>query len=266
MSELTLSELYCYPVKSLGGFRLKQSRVEAFGLQHDRRWMVVDARSGDFISQRSHPQMALIRVEQLQQRIQLRHADGHNLQVMRPDNQQLRIVTVWDDECQSWDAGDEAAEWLSERLEQECRLVFFPENEVRQVDMDYARKGDKTAFSDGFPLLLISQASLDDLNRRLDTPVEMARFRPNLVVSGCESFAEDNWKRIRIGDVMIRVVKPCSRCTIPNVSLNTGRREKEPVKTLSQYRRQGNKVFFGQNLIADNPGVIEQGMQVEIIE
>ena len=266
MSEVVLSQLYCYPVKSLAGTALSQSLLEPFGLQHDRRWMVVDERSGDFISQRTHPRMALIQVEHCQQRIVLREAGGHTLQVTLPDDKRLRQVTVWGDQCQSWDAGDEAARWLSELLQTECRLVYFPDNEIRQVDPNYAEPGDKTAFSDGFPLLLISQGSLDDLNSRLAEPVEMMRFRPNLVVSGCEPFAEDNWKKIRIGEIILRIVKPCSRCNMPNVNLQTGQREKEPMRTLSQYRRRDNQVFFGQNVIAEGVGEITVGMPVEIIE
>ena len=266
MSELILSQLYCYPVKSLAGFSTQHSEVEAFGLRYDRRWMVVDAKTGDFITQRSHPKMALIQAEKYKQRILLRHKEGLTLQVSIPDGDLQRNVTVWGDHCLSWDAGDEAAHWLSDLLQVDCRLVYFPDDEVRQVDLDYAKAGDKTAFSDGFPLLLISQASLDDLNRRLEEPVEMIRFRPNLVVSGCEPFAEDSWRRIRIGDVTMRVVKPCSRCSIPNVNPKSGRREKEPALTLSKYRQRDNKIFFGQNVIADNSGMIEVGMQVEIIE
>lgn len=266
MSGLTLSQLWLFPVKSLAGFTRQQSHVALFGLADDRRWMVVDAMSGDFISQRSCPEMCLIQVSLTSQGIALQHLNGAVLEVMQPNGSAVRDVTVWGDHCQAWDAGDLVAEWLSEQLAVACRLVYFPEQEVRQVDLEYANIGDKTAFSDGFPLLLISQASLDDLNQRLETPVSMARFRPNLVVSGCEPFAEDGWKKLRIGDITLRVVKPCSRCAIPNVDPVTGERGKEPISTLSKYRRQGNKIFFGQNVIADNAGEIEVGMSVEVVE
>ncbi len=266
MNQLTLSELYIYPVKSLAGLSLNQSRVEPFGLQHDRRWMIVERSSGKFLSQRSHPQMALIHTEVYKDRVHLYYGDKLSLMVSIPTDEHPRTVTIWEDQCQGWDAGNEAAHWLSDLLQTECRLVYFPENEVRQVDLNYAQAGDKTAFSDGFPLLLISQASLDDLNSRLAEPVEMIRFRPNLVVSGCEPYAEDSWKWIRIGDITLRVVKPCSRCSIPNVDPNTGQRGKEPAYTLSQYRKRGNKIFFGQNVIADTPGELQLGMPVEILE
>ncbi len=266
MNGLTLSQLWLFPVKSLAGFTRQQSHVSLFGLAHDRRWMVVRAESGDFISQRSVPEMCLIQVSLTDQGVALQHLNGSALEVMQPDGSVVRDVTVWGDHCRGWDAGKAAAEWLSEQLAVPCRLVYFPEHEVRQVDLEYANAGDKTAFSDGFPLLLISQASLDDLNQRLKSPVSMARFRPNLVVSGCEPFAEDGWKRLRIGEITLRVVKPCSRCAIPNVDPATGKRGKEPVSTLSQYRRRGNKILFGQNVIADNEGEIEVGMPVEVVE
>lgn len=266
MSGVVLSQLYCYPVKSLAGLSLSQSAVEPFGLQYDRRWMIVETQSGDFMSQRRYPQMTLIQVEQHQQYILLRDWEERTLQVETPFGDQQREVIVWGDHCQAWDAGDEAADWLSKLLQYDCRLVYFPDDGLRQVDPVYAQANDKTAFSDGFPLLLISQDSLDDLNRRMDEPVGMMRFRPNIVVSGCGAFAEDRWKRIRIGDITMRVVKPCSRCSIPNVNPITGKREKEPMSTLNQYRRQDGKIFFGQNVIADQMGEIAVGMPVEILE
>jgi len=263
---MVLSEMWVYPVKSLAGFSVQQSVLEPFGLQHDRRWMVVDAESGVFLSQRRYPNMCLIQVELLATGIRMHHSDGSELSVAVPSGKLIRKVKVWDDTCQGEDAGDAAASWLSEHLKTDCRLVYFPEHEVRQVDLNYAQSGDKTAFSDGFPLLLVSQASLDDLNHRLLEPVTMTRFRPNLVISGCEAFAEDDWRHIRIGDISLRVVKPCSRCSIPNVDPESGERGKEPIYTLSQYRRRDNKIFFGQNVIADQFTEISTGMSVEIIE
>jgi hypothetical protein len=186
--------------------------------------------------------------------------------VVKYPNTNKCYVTVWDDKCQAFDAGEDAAAWLSRYLLTQCRLVYFPDNEFRQVDLNYANKGEKTAFSDGFPLLLISQASLDDLNSRLVLHVAMNRFRPNIVVNGCLPFAEDLWKIIRIGNVTYRLVKPCSRCVIPSINIETAEREEEPIKTLAHYRKRDNKIFFGQNVIADVTGDIKVGMKVEVIE
>ena len=174
-------------------------------------------------------------------------------------------ATVWDDACNAYDCGQQATEWFSHFLNISARLVYFPHDEVRQVDLEYANQGEITAFSDGFPYLLIGQASLDDLNSRLTTPVDMKRFRPNLVVKGTEAFAEDNWKAIRIGDITFNLVKPCSRCVIPSINPDTAEKSAEVVKTLSAYRMQSNKIYFGQNLIAEGLGKLETGMEVEIL-
>ena len=265
MSDVTVSELAIYPVKSCGQIQLQKSRVEAFGLQYDRRWMVVDEQDV-MLTQRKIARMCLIQVKLTPLGILLNAPGMKELRVNIPEHDNKRLVTVWQDQCQSYDAGEEATDWLGNFLKTGCRLVYFPDNEVRQVDPEYAMQGDKTAFSDGFPLLLISQASLDDLNHRLASPISMARFRPNLVVKGCEKFAEDNWKKIRIGEIEFRIVKPCSRCVIPSINIETAEKEEEPTKTLVSYRKRDNKIFFGQNVIASTTGEIQLGMPVEVIE
>jgi len=264
MTELKVSELAIYPVKSLARITLQAASVQCFGLEHDRRWMLVDA-AGKFLTQRQHARMCLIQPELQGEQLCLRAEGMPALVVPGPAGQSTRRVIVWDDQCNALDCGDESAAWVSRFLAIDCRLVYFPDDEVRAVDPRYARPGDRTAFSDGFPLLLISQASLDDLNSRLDTPVSMARFRPNLVVQGSEAFAEDNWKEIRIGDLKFRIVKPCSRCIIPGIDPATGERGPEPLRTLAGYRKRGEKIFFGQNVIADGQGEIRLGMSVEVI-
>ncbi|MCF6235517.1 MAG: MOSC domain-containing protein [Gammaproteobacteria bacterium] len=265
MPELKVSELAIYPVKSFAQITLNSAFVDRFGLSQDRRWMVVDE-SGQFVTQRQYPKMCLVQQVLTEHGIQISAPGMSDLVVSKSSHTIRQKVTVWGDHCNAQDSGDKAAEWVSRFLGLTCRLVFFPENEFRQVDLSYAQAGDQTAFSDGFPLLLISQASLDDLNERLEVPIEMARFRPNLVVDGCDAFAEDGWKRLRVGPVTFRVVKPCSRCVIPCIDLLTGKRGQEPLRTLSRYRRRDNQVYFGQNLIAESIGAIEAGMVVEVLE
>ncbi len=265
MSNLKVSELAIYPVKSFAQISLNSAVVDRFGLGQDRRWMVVDE-NGQFVTQRQHPRMCLVQQRLIEHGIQLSVSGMPDLVVSEPSHAMKREVTVWGDHCNALDSGDEAANWISRLLGITCRLVFFPEDEFRQVDLNYAQTGDQTAFSDGFPLLLISQASLDDLNGRLEAPIEMARFRPNLVVNGCDAFAEDGWKRLRVGSITFRVVKPCSRCVIPCIDPLTGQRGQEPLRTLSHYRRRDNQVFFGQNVIAESIGTIKIGMAVEVVE
>lgn len=265
MDKIIVSSLSVYPVKSCREVGMTRSHVEAFGLSNDRRWMVVDEK-GVMLTQRKIAKMCLIQPEIKEDGLVLNTSGIECLYVEKPLANKITKVKIWTDYCQVYDAGDKAASWLSYVLSTKCRLVYFPDDEFRQVDINYANKGDKTAFSDGFPLLLISQGSLDDLNQRLSVPVTMSRFRPNIVVNGCQPFAEDSWRKIRIGEIDYRVVKPCSRCVIPTINIETAEREKEPIKTLGSYRKRDNKIFFGQNVIADENGKIEVGMSVEILE
>ena len=263
--EIKVSGLSIYPIKSCREVKKSTSFVESFGLKNDRRWMVVD-KNGVMLTQRKVSKMCLIQPEVIDDGITLHTASMNSLHVEYPLNNKRITVKVWSDECKAFDAGDLAANWLSDFLSAKCRLVYFPEDEFRQVDLTFAEEGDNTAFSDGFPLLLLSQASLDDLNQRLIQPINMNRFRPNIVVDGCKTFAEDSWKKMRIGEIEFRIVKPCSRCVIPSINIETAVREVEPTRTLMSYRKRENKVFFGQNVIANNFGAIEVGMPVEILE
>lgn len=264
MSAITVSNLSIYPIKSCGEIIINHTRVEDFGLKDDRRWMVVDE-NGVMLTQRKVAEMCLIQPEITESGLILTAPSMKPLHVNYPITNKCR-VSIWQDQCQAYDAGDEAANWLGNVLSKKCRLVYFSKDEFRQVDLDYANKGEKTAFSDGFPLLLISQASLDDLNNKLEIKITMNRFRPNIVVDGCLPFAEDSWSNIRIGTTTFRIVKPCSRCVIPNINPKTAKRETEPSKTLASYRKQDSKIFFGQNVIANGYGDIEVGMSVELLK
>ncbi|MDH3354374.1 MAG: MOSC domain-containing protein [Chromatiales bacterium] len=264
MSRFRVSGLSIYPVKSLGDSSLERAQIDRFGLRHDRRWMVVDD-AGMMRTQRQLPQMTLIQSQVVDGALVLISPDGDLLNVKVPADSERLLVTVWNDECRAIDCGDEAATWLSNILGDPSRLVYFPDDEMRQVDPNFANLGEQTAFSDGFPLLLISQPSLDDLNGRLDSPVTMRRFRPNLVIDGCEPYAEDGWQKLKIGGLILRIVKPCSRCVIPSIDLETGKKGAEPIKTLASYRMRDNKIYFGQNVIVEGEGTIEVGMAVEVL-
>ncbi|MCP4996148.1 MAG: MOSC domain-containing protein [Gammaproteobacteria bacterium] len=265
MTEITLSGLFRYPVKSLRGTPLTAASLDPRGIALDRHWMLVDG-TGGFLSQRKLPRMTLIQCELLDDRLCLEAPGMPALEVGMQGQGGEMEVKVWQDRCLAMGVGAEVDSWLSNFLETECKLVYLPPGSRRQVDQQYASPSDQTGFSDGFPLLLISQASLDDLNGRLKIPVTMERFRPNLVVSGCEPYAEDRWRKIRMGGVTFRVAKPCSRCPVPTIDPETAERGVEPIKTLNGYRRRDNKVYFGQNLLHDGLGELKQGMAVELIE
>ncbi len=269
-SAIEISELAIYPVKSCAQLQVTAAKVDSFGLHMDRRWMVVDDR-GKFLTQRQLASMCLISVSLIDNGVILNAPDMSPCAVTVTNLERTQQVIVWDDQCNGMDCGDEVANWLSTLLQQACRLVYFPEEEFRQVDLDFAQQGDRTAFSDGFPFLLISEASLQDLNTRIlqagsQASLEMRRFRPNIVVKGCEAFAEDKWKKIKVGDIVLRVVKPCKRCVIPTIDPDTGIKGDEPLKTLRTYRKQDKKILFGQNVIAESMGEFEVGMAVNILE
>ena len=171
-------------------------------------------------------------------------------------------VTVWDDTVSAAWAGESAASWFTEFLGTPCSLVHMAEDVLRSADPAYAPSGARVSFADGFPFLLISEESLADLNGRLGRALPMNRFRPNLVVSGGEAFAEDGWDRLEIGGIGLRVVKPCGRCVVTTTDQSTGERGQEPLRTLATYRRQGGEVMFGQNVVHENTGRLRVGDQV----
>lgn len=259
-----LTEISIYPIKSCRGLQVETTRLDRFGASGDRRWMLVTP-EGAMLTQREFSRLALIEVVLLAQGLRVTFA-GSQLHVAYPsgDSPQLSVC-IWDDRVNAVDAGDEPAKWFSEILHKTCRLVFMPENCVRRVDGAYASAGESVGFADGFPLLLISQPSLDDLNGRLEVAVPMNRFRPNLVLTGCDAFAEDNWQRIRIGAMEFDVAKACSRCVIPSIIQETAERDPQINRVLAGYRRFQGQIFFGQNLLYQSEGELCVGDAVEVL-
>lgn len=270
---MQLSEINIYPLKSGRGISLSSSELTRRGLLSDRRWMLVDE-SNKFVTQRQYSKMCLISASPSMDKISFSydgewaHVDNieENLDVVISSKSELRRVQVWQDAVEAFDCGDEAADWFSKILNTSVRLVFQSDSHLRTVDQAFGKTGDLVSFADGFPILLISQASLDVLNERLGSQFLMNRFRPNLVVSGCEAHAEDNWKRIRINSVEFEVVKPCSRCVIPSIEPNTGVKNSDILLELAKYRKgEDGKIYFGQNLIHQSLGTLALGDKVEVI-
>ena len=262
-STVTLSGLYVYPIKSCAGIPLQSADLSATGLRHDRSWMLVDE-TGEFMSQRAHPRMALISIRFSAEHLIVGAPGMPELEVpLFPQAPDSIDVRVWGDTNRGALVGEEADRWFGEFLRFPCRLVHKPADDVRLVDSSFAESGDQVGFADGFAFLLISEASLEDLNMKLEDPLPMNRFRPNFVVRGCGPYAEDGWSRLRIGSVPFRVAEPCPRCAITTVDQESGTRGKEPLRTLATYRKSGGEVFFGRNLIHDTLGTVRVGDPVE---
>jgi len=260
-----LSAIYIYPVKSCRGISLTSARLDARGLEHDRNWMVVNA-EGRFLTQRQFPRLALVETafEPKFLRLIAPNLPEFRLCISGKSGQEVN-VTVWRDRCRAIDQGDEAAEWFSTFLGVACRLVRMAEGFIRPVDPNYAPQNAQVNFADGFPLLIISEASLAELNTRLTEPLPMNRFRPNLVVSGCTPHAEDSWQTVRIGEVTFDSVKACKRCIITTIDQTTGMGGREPLTTLTTYRRVKGGVIFGQNLVHTGLGEVCLGNVVEVL-
>jgi uncharacterized protein YcbX len=266
-----ISSIFTYPIKSCARLEHTEIALDKYGPVWDRRWMVVDS-DGIFLTQRELSALALI-----QPRI-----EGDQLAIIAPGMPEICVplareagevwrVEVWKDTCAAWDEGDEIANWLSDYLNVDTRLVRMADGFVRQVDTTYAPENTPTTFTDAFPLLILSEASLEELNRHMvergKEPVPISRFRPNLVVAGTEPFAEDIWRTVQIGDVTIDVVKPCARCATTTVDQLTGKVPDvtEPLGTLNTFRKQNGKVLFAQNAIHRAPGVVRVGDIITVL-
>jgi hypothetical protein len=268
---LSLASIHVYPMKSLGGFEVPKARITDRGLEHDRRWMLVDDQ-GRFVSQREIQEMACLHTLPSPEGFRvtdIRNADTLDLPWELSGGPEQDVV-VWEDRMRAVKAPPELSAWFSARLERTLELVYMPDHTERNVDRNYAE--GITSFSDGFPYLIISQASLDALNARIPKGehVPMERFRPNLVIAGGQAFQEDTWSRIHVGAARFDVVKPCSRCIITTTDQRTGERSKEPLRTLATFRRdlspaRTGKVDFGMNAMGDHYGTVARGAIVTIL-
>lgn len=258
-SSLFLKQMFIYPVKSLAGIAVEQWQVDEKGLLYDRKWMLIDGEQ-QFLSQRRLPKMALIKTAITDKHLILSAPNKENLLLdLQANGGEIIASQIWHDNCAARSVSDEADEWLSDFLQTNCRLVYQPDDVIRPVDPHYARPSDQASFSDGFPFLIVSDASLTALNQAMNLEISMARFRPNLVISGCEPYAEDTWREIRIGEIDFRLPKPCGRCSVPGVNPETAAIEKEPLATLARLRRWQNKTYFGQNALHDSQGILTVG-------
>ncbi len=270
---VVVSGLRRYPIKSCRGEELTRATVEPWGLAGDRRWMLVDG-DGAVVTARENPRLLLVKPTIDDGGLLLERAGADPLRVALPTDDELAPVTVWSSELLAAPAGAAADAWFSRHLDRSVRLVYLDDPTRRPTNPLYSRESDRVSFADGYPLLLASESSLAALNDLIadgplaeQGPLSMVRFRPNVVVRGAPAWAEDGWRRIRLGAATFRAVKACDRCVMTTVDPDTAAKGKEPIATLARHRRWDGKVWFAINLIPDTPGVaLSVGDEVEILE
>lgn len=270
-SSIVLRRIRVYPLKGAGGFDLDETCLDAFGIPGDRRWMLARP-DGQFLSQRTHPRLALVRTGRAE------GAPGlscPSFRVEAPEKEPLTLtpsvseewirVRVHDDRFKALVGFHDADAWFSGFLGEPCRLVFIPDEVIRPTDPEWAA-GHRVSLADGYPLHLTTQESLADLNARLSQPTSMLRYRPNLVVSGGIAWEEDEWRVMDFEGTRLELVKPCARCTVVTVDPGSALGGKEPLRTLHGFREWDGKVYFGQNAVVNGSGRFRVGMDVHILE
>jgi uncharacterized protein YcbX len=267
---LTLTQLFLYPVKSLGGYAVDAAQVTPRGLQHDRRWLIVDARNR-FMTQRQLPGLALLTVAPAFNGFLLRHRERPDLLPLfipfaaTPDR--TLFVIIWDDLVWAWRGDPDADEWLSDALGSDCRLVYMSDMVRRDVEPDHNPEGQLVSFADGYPFLLVGENALADLNTRLAEPVPLNRFRPNLVFGGGLPYDDDHWHEFRIGELPFRAVRGCGRCVLTTIDQRTARKDpgSEPLRTLASYRKVDSSTLFGQNVTGPGKGWVRVGDGISVL-
>jgi uncharacterized protein YcbX len=253
-----VSALFVYPVKSLGGISLPVSEVERRGLKHDRRWMIVDE-EGLFMTQRSDTRLALFRTAIDSCCLRVTAPSGETFAAPLVPTGSTREVRVWKDTCKAIQVSEDIDRWLTGILGKECSLVYMPDESIRQTNPQYTAPGDIVGFADGYQILIIGESSLEDLNSRLDVPLPMNRFRPNVVVKGWEPHQEDEWSELQIGNLKLRAAKKCGRCSVTATDQQTGEVGVEPLRTLATYRLNDQSIQFGAYFVPEQQGSIAVG-------
>ncbi|NGO06106.1 MOSC domain-containing protein [Streptomyces sp. HC44] len=274
MSKPVLHSIHVYPLKAARGHAPREAVVEPWGLAGDRRWVLIDE-SSQVITQRAHPRMALTAAEPLPGGgVRLSGPGVESLTVPVPEPIGTTTVEMPRDKVEGVPADAAAHAWFSDILGVDVSLVHLDDPATRRpIDPAYARPGETVSFADAYPLLLTTVASLDTLNALIargdrpdEGPLPMNRFRPNVVVEGTESWAEDGWSRIAIGEATFRIAKACGRCVVTTTDQYTAERGGEPLRTLGRHRRFDGKLVFGQNLVPESLGTVRLGDPVRILE
>jgi uncharacterized protein YcbX len=263
---MKIKSIYNYPVKSLAGNKPKSVNVGKRGFENDRRFMFVD-NNNNFITARTHHTLGGITVQQNINDLIFYNNFNDSLikQPIKLSSEKI-TVSIWGTACSCHlIENNNIDQWISNFVGEPIRLVYMADDDIRAVNPKYGKADEIVSFADGYPILITNTRSLDDLNSRLQLPVPMSRFRPNLVIDGDLPWEEDQWKKIKIGDVVIRIVKPCARCVVTTIDPKTGKMNKEPIHTLSLFRKENNGVLFGMNAVAEQFGIINTGDKIELI-
>lgn len=272
---IKLSQIYVYPIKSLAGIKLNEGQLTKRGLHLDRRWVLVDA-DNKLITQRGYPTLCLLQQAITETGIHIYNRNKPDQQIIIPfehTGTEIQEVDIWDNICQGVSVNDKVDAFFSDYLQMPCKLLFQPDNLERVLNKTNAADGHQTTFTDGYPYMILSEASLQDLNKRIggnsDEGLKMNRFRPNFVVKGCDPYAEDTWKKFQLGNIVFHQAKPCVRCSMTTIEQETAQKHKaqEPLRTLQTYRRWGKEgVIFGMNIAAENTGDLRIGDELSIMQ
>jgi len=262
MSTPIVTSLFTYPIKGMGGISLKRSEVLKQGLLHDRQWMLVN-NQGEFISQREYPILALMKCQLQEQQLVVRHNENEISLGLSENVEKIHRVKVWSSKLNAHEVNPNISNWFSTLLNEKVTLVKMTSVSNRPKRLYTSPYKTKLGFSDGYPILILSEESMSQLNEKLDTNLDIDRFRANIIVSGVEPHEEDNWKKeFTIGSTCLKVIKPCARCMVTTIDQQTGIKGKEPLATLATYRRWRKKIWFGANAITIDKGDINVGDKV----
>lgn len=253
----SVSQLFIYPIKSLGGINLLKSMVTIRGLEYDRRWMLCNGKN-EFITQREFKELVFFKVNFTNYGFGITYRDISKFEIPFSINGKTEPVTIWEDSCHAIEH-KEASYWFSKILNFDCKLFYMPDRSERKIDKNNSQDNEINSFSDSYPILLLSEKSLENLNQKLKTKILINQFRPNIVMKGGQPFDEDKLTEFTIGKNLLKAAKPCARCVVTTINQQNGKTSAEPLKTLAQYRQFDNKVLFGQNVL-----VISGGYQIEV--
>lgn len=265
---LSVSQIYIYPIKSLMGLRVRSAKVEQRGIQFDRRWMLVDS-ANRFITQRQESSLVFLKTDIHEEELIItdrRSSSSYNISLFPKIYKDKIQVIIWDDQVEAYELSTEANEWFSDILGKDVKLVFMPDDVKRPMNPEWSLDDEHVSFADECPLLIVGESSLNDLNTKLSEPIEIFRFRPNIVVAGADPYEEFLWKDMKIGEYDFRGLKPCARCKVTTIDPLTSEEGREPLLTLSK-QKVDDKIVFGQHAVVTDPAgaVIREGDQVEII-